>query len=251
MASRDSRITVGIGLALSLAVAAPPTIAQQGAQVPEWGTARTGVVTVGAAAFMAVDGDANGCETLYVADDYARRCPGWLVASLALPDGALLTGLAADGCDSAQFASLEWQLVVCPTEAPTVGSCVKYPATPASSGGVVGCGRFSTELSSFALTVDNDTNSYSVQARTGADATVALRAVRAYYKLQISPAPASASFTDVPVGHPAFQVVEALKASGVTQGCTATEFCPNQAVTRQQMATFLARALGLHWGPPS
>jgi glucose/arabinose dehydrogenase len=33
--------------------------------------------------------------------------------------------------------------------------------------------------------------------------------------------------------------------TGVTVGCTATAFCPNNAVTREQMASFLVRALGL------
>lgn len=66
-----------------------------------------------------------------------------------------------------------------------------------------------------------------------------------FYTRQISPAPGAASFSDVPVGHPFFQVIEALKASGVTAGCTATTFCPDAPVTRAAMAAFLARALGL------
>lgn len=71
-----------------------------------------------------------------------------------------------------------------------------------------------------------------------------------YYKLQVSPAPGAASFTDVPTTHWAFQFVEALKDSGITVGCnppTNNKFCPESAVTRGEMATFLARALGLHW----
>ncbi len=41
--------------------------------------------------------------------------------------------------------------------------------------------------------------------------------------------------------------VNALAASGITQGCNAagTEFCPTSPVTREEMATFLTRALGL------
>lgn len=74
-----------------------------------------------------------------------------------------------------------------------------------------------------------------------------VRGVRLYWSLQISPAPTTASFTDVPVGNSSFQAVEALKASGITLGCTATTFCPTQAVTRAQMALFLSRALGLSW----
>jgi hypothetical protein len=38
-----------------------------------------------------------------------------------------------------------------------------------------------------------------------------------------------------------------MKESGITAGCTANEFCPDLAVTRRQMAAFLARALGLYW----
>lgn len=39
--------------------------------------------------------------------------------------------------------------------------------------------------------------------------------------------------------------IDALAAAGITLGCTATEFCPNDHVTRAQMASFLVRALGL------
>jgi len=72
-------------------------------------------------------------------------------------------------------------------------------------------------------------------------------AVRVYYRLQVSPPPATATFNDVPVGNPYFQFVEALAASGVTAGCGGGNFCPDAPVTRAQMATFLARALGLYW----
>lgn len=60
-------------------------------------------------------------------------------------------------------------------------------------------------------------------------------------------APASASFTDVPTSHPFFKEVEQLKKSGITLGCGGTQYCPDQAVTRAQMAAFLGRAFGLHW----
>ncbi len=63
----------------------------------------------------------------------------------------------------------------------------------------------------------------------------------------ISPAPATATFIDVPVGSFGFQHIEALAASGITAGCDATHFCPDAPITRAQMAVFLAKALGLHW----
>lgn len=42
--------------------------------------------------------------------------------------------------------------------------------------------------------------------------------------------------------------INAIAAAGITKGCSATAFCPNQAVTREEMASFLARALGLPAG---
>jgi len=41
--------------------------------------------------------------------------------------------------------------------------------------------------------------------------------------------------------------MEALAASGITVGYSDGTFRPTNPVTRAQMATFLARALGLHW----
>jgi len=73
--------------------------------------------------------------------------------------------------------------------------------------------------------------------------------VEVHWKRTVSPAPGSASFNDVPTSHPFFQYIEALKASGITGGCSASPplYCPDNPVTRGQMAVFLAKALGLHW----
>lgn len=81
----------------------------------------------------------------------------------------------------------------------------------------------------------------------GSSLDTAFRACRVFWQRQISPAPASAAFTDVPTSHPFFQFVEALRASGITLGCSATQYCPDAPVTRAQMAAFLARMGGLHW----
>lgn len=75
----------------------------------------------------------------------------------------------------------------------------------------------------------------------------AVYSVSVRYRLQVSPAPAVASFSDVPTNHTFFQFVEALAASGITAGCGGGKFCPNQPLTRGQMAVFLSKALGLHW----
>jgi murein DD-endopeptidase MepM/ murein hydrolase activator NlpD len=46
-------------------------------------------------------------------------------------------------------------------------------------------------------------------------------------------------------GHYFEREISALAAAEITQGCSETEFCPEDPVTRAQMASFLARALGL------
>ena len=71
--------------------------------------------------------------------------------------------------------------------------------------------------------------------------------VEVWWRRSVSPAPASATFADVQPGDFAFQHIEALAASGITGGCGGGNYCPNNNVTRAQMAVFLAKALGLHW----
>lgn len=72
--------------------------------------------------------------------------------------------------------------------------------------------------------------------------------VRAQWRRQVGLAPDTATFGDVPTGHPFFQHVEALAASGITGGCGGGDYCPDSSLTRGQMAVFMAKALGLHWG---
>jgi hypothetical protein len=61
----------------------------------------------------------------------------------------------------------------------------------------------------------------------------------------VSTAPGSPTFNDVPTNHPFFQYIEALSKSGITGGCGAGNYCPDNPVTRGQMAVFLSKALGL------
>jgi hypothetical protein len=81
------------------------------------------------------------------------------------------------------------------------------------------------------------------------DPTLKFRGAIVTYRRAVSPAPATATFNDVPTGHPFFRFVEALAKSGITGGCSANPplYCPDNPVTRGQMAVFLSIALGLHW----
>jgi uncharacterized repeat protein (TIGR02543 family) len=49
-------------------------------------------------------------------------------------------------------------------------------------------------------------------------------------------------FTDVPASHPFFKYAQKMRESGITAGCSATTYCPDSPVTREQMAAFLIRA---------
>ena len=52
------------------------------------------------------------------------------------------------------------------------------------------------------------------------------------------------TFNDVPPDHWAFSYIETLAASGITSGCGGGNYCPDDPVTRAQMAVFLER--GMH-----
>jgi hypothetical protein len=49
-------------------------------------------------------------------------------------------------------------------------------------------------------------------------------------------------FTDVPATHPHFKWVQKMRELGITSGCSATTYCPDNSVTRGQMAVFLIRS---------
>jgi hypothetical protein len=70
--------------------------------------------------------------------------------------------------------------------------------------------------------------------------------VEVWWHRTVSPAPAVATFGDVPAAHPFFQFIEALAASGITGGCAGGNFCPDAPLTRGQAAVLLSKALGLH-----
>ncbi len=66
--------------------------------------------------------------------------------------------------------------------------------------------------------------------------------------------PGQVRFVDVPRSNPFYDSIEALATSGITQGCNPPvndRFCPDDFVSRQQMAAFLVRALNLPTGSMS
>lgn len=184
------------------------------------------------------------------------------VAPLHLPAGAKIIYLELDGVDVSATGAVFGSLTVCNYYA---AGCASYPSAGSSVGGdctIPGyiCSGFaaasnsggaliSADISADGIVVANFSQEYSLLAETATaiDGSVAIGGMIVGYVLQVSPAPSTATFPDVPMTDFAFQYVEALVASGVTGGCGGGNYCPDSPVTRRQMAIFIAKALGLQW----
>ena len=59
------------------------------------------------------------------------------------------------------------------------------------------------------------------------------------------PPGSDAAFQDVQPGSTHARAIGSLAAAGITEGCAPGRFCPRDPVSREQMASFLSRALGL------
>jgi len=182
----------------------------------------------------------------YAEDDVSGV--NWYLAVPHLPGGAWLTSLELDDCDTnLQGHHVVLQLWDCDY----LGECGAGPiASVSSENNAKGfqCGFAGLDLSALAYTVDNLNRQLLLVANLEAgDASNQLAGAILGYKLQVSPAPAAPTFNDVLPNHPQFQFIEALAASGITAGCGGGNYCPNNPLTRGQMAVFLAKALGLHW----
>lgn len=72
-------------------------------------------------------------------------------------------------------------------------------------------------------------------------ATMAQFIIRSLYNGDNFTYPTTPYFLDVPAQHPQFSYVQKLRELGYTNGCGPTSFCPDQPVTRGQMAAFIIR----------
>ena len=166
----------------------------------------------------------------------------FFVASPHLPSGATVTYLELDGCNDSVAGTVDAYLYDCDY----TGDCTATPPATVTIEANVGCTfRFNNSVS---FPVADYTKTQVVRVRTSAaDSTTNFAGVIIGYHLNVSPAPVSATFPDVPTSDFAFQYVEALVASGITGGCGGGLYCPDGFVTRRQMAIFIAKALGLHF----
>jgi S-layer family protein len=155
-----------------------------------------------------------------------------------VPAGAIVSEVEFNYCDTGASSLTAFWFRQVKNAPPVVTTLFTSVGTP-------GC--VVQNVTFAAQTIDNNANSYNIEMSM-ADATIVFLSARVGYRLQVSPAPATATFpNDVPTTHPLFRFVEALAASGITGGCGGGSYCPDAPLTRGQMAVFLAVALGLHF----
>lgn len=122
---------------------------------------------------------------------------------------------------------------------------------PAASGNVfldIGAGDFAAawieQLFADGITAGCGNNNYCPNAEVTRD-QMAVFLLRAKYGSGYSPPAPTGVFTDVDLSHWACAWVEQLAAEGITAGCGDGNYCPENTVTRDQMAVFLVRTFGL------
>jgi hypothetical protein len=76
-------------------------------------------------------------------------------------------------------------------------------------------------------------------------AQMAVFLLRAKHGSSYTPPPATGVFPDVPTSYWAAPWIEQLYAESITGGCGGGNYCPDQSVTRGQMAVFLVRTFSL------
>jgi hypothetical protein len=214
---------------------------------PSWGILAESLTSIPAMAFQP-----NSSSVGHATGPFGSR---WITsgsnlwyAPVSLPSGVLVTGIELQACDDSAVGQITVALLRLYTEGGLDQAVIEGEILGTDLAAVPSCDQFSlTFAAPFAIDNSNAIYVARVQQIGPTDSTVRFAGVRIKYKHQVSPAPASATFADVPVGHQQFRFVEALFSSGITAGCGGGNFCPDAPVTRGQMAVFLSAALGLHF----
>jgi hypothetical protein len=183
---------------------------------------------------------------------YWRTAPGGLFglyyAPVRLPAGAQITFLRCDfyDDDAGQDAAvtLVRSIYNSATNTPSTDEIVDLETS--GTNGYVDAGLAFDHTVRYRIGAATDAF-YMLLLSLPDSSSLRFRGCRLSWNRQVSTAPATATFSDVPVGHPYHRFVEALASSGITAGCLPSLYCVNNPITRGEMAVFLAAALGLHF----
>jgi hypothetical protein len=214
------------------------------------------VLTIGAAQFRSMSSDGAYVDSnqylYYGGDDH-------FLAALPLPKGALVERLCLYANDSDPSPAGFVDAVLVATKLVPGGELPDQDPVGerVSSTADFGYGYYCSPPFSLTLSgktdIDQDGNpdnlDYSVYVNVpqASQNSLGFGGVQIHWRRQVSAAPSTPTFGDVPPTDAAFTSIEALAASGITAGCAGGNYCPDAKLTRRQMAVFLATALGLHW----
>lgn len=254
---RSSRHVLMFLIALALAATLEAQKVVPPPRTETYGTVATTYVQVPAEAFAPLNS-----ITQYSAGSgatrYSTNCAGYCFAApLQLPAGAKIVYLELDFGDIDPANPVIGTLAECdysghdcsyhPTAGAGPADCVAAGWICSGTAFAGGTAHISADMSADGVVVNNFLSSYRLYVGGGGSGATEFGGMIVGYVLQVAPAPAQASFNDVPTSHPYFRFIEALYSSGITAGCGSGKYCPDAPITRGQMAVFLAKALGLHW----
>lgn len=187
--------------------------------------------------------------------EYSTDIRGWVaktggtinfldfVGPVSLTAGASLQAMYLEACDTSSSGQITLVLTRC--DVGSDDSCTTLGTVETGQSATPGCVLNSVSISE---NINNFLYRYNLLVvDTDSSIDTKFRSVELWWQRQMSPAPGTATFGDVPTSHTFYQGVESLASSGITGGCGGDNFCPDETVTRGQMAAFLSRALGLHF----
>jgi len=217
---------------------------------PDWGISTYTAYNVPAFAFSDIANGEHGFVNGYLFR--AASVSNYFTAPVYLPSGAVVSGVTVfyNDTDPTGYVQVYIDRYAClATEGP--GSQELFSDTSSGTEGFHG-GYRALPIPETVRNVDPATRRASMYAvHLGMLASgvgdLGFGGLTVWYRRQVSPAPASATFHDVPTNYWAFRHVEALAASGITTGCGSGNYCPESYVKRSEVAVYLAKALGLHW----
>ena len=201
--------------------------------------------TTGAWAFEHLDDTIDVFDMESVDGGLGRSCVSGCIMEgevTNVPTGALVFGVEIEACDVDAGSQISVRFL----RGPSVSGFGNTEAVVATGVGYNGGCSFFSEPAN--LIVDNFNNAYwfhLVDGNNFGDGT-SFRLARLLWQRVVSP-PFQQTFFDVLPSSGIFPFVEALAAAGITGGCGGGNYCPNNPLTRGQMAVFLSAALGLHW----
>lgn len=176
------------------------------------------------------------------------------VGQINLPHGVDISAVRVWGHDTSATNNIQIQLIsACLPDFAAAYPTLTVLSTSTSTGSPDQFTDLGAGLPAGTNLIDNQSCTYRVESRHGpnnstCDPLLAFSKLRIQWERSIPPAPALATFDDVPPAAQFFREIEAFVDTGITAGCDSNSFCPDNPVTRRQMAAFFARAFGLQPG---